>query len=462
MMKMHRGAGRRYAIFVVAASAIFMASVDQTIVATALPTLTNSLRVPLSWTDWTITAYALGQVVAMPIAGRVSDSLGRRRLFLIAIVVFMCASAGCGLAPDIYVLITLRLVQALGGGAFMPSALGLVVDYFPESRDKMVGLISSAFPFGALVGPVLGAVIIATWNWRGVFWVNLPLGGILFLAAWFLIPSKETTRRRRVDVAGASLLAGTLALLMLALTLLAAGRPTEPQVWFPGVAGVALGLAFLRHQSRSPSPILPPELLRAPVFALFNGLNFIYGACAIGFAALVPTFAEAQYRLRPIEAGSLLSARGIAMAGAAVMTAFMMQRTGYRPPMVVGYLLLGGGLWLTGMRPIGLNTYAWLSLSSAITGLGLGVSGPSANSAILNLRPEDAAAISGLRGMFRQVGGIFAISLTALATAQSDTGTGLARAFQALSLVVLVVTPLIGWVPGARQAASAAFEGIAE
>src|ERR1700712_1627595 len=163
---------RRYLIFAVVSIALFMASVDQTIVATALGTLQRDLHAQVNWSSWTITIYALVQILVMPLAGRISDQYGRRRVFIGAIVLFTVASLCCGLASNIYELIGLRAVQAIGGGAFMPSATGIVSDQFGRDRDRAIGFFASIFPIGGIVGPILGGGFVTYWAWRGVFLVN--------------------------------------------------------------------------------------------------------------------------------------------------------------------------------------------------------------------------------------------------------------------------------------------------
>ncbi|MBO0833741.1 MAG: MFS transporter, partial [Actinobacteria bacterium] len=130
-----------------------MVSVDQTIVATALPSIQRDLHSQVNWSSWTITVYALGQVLVMPLAGKFGDQYGRKKIFLGAVVLFTVASLCCGLANNIYLLIVLRAIQALGGGAFMPSATGIIADRFGSGRDRALGLFSSIFPMGGIVGP---------------------------------------------------------------------------------------------------------------------------------------------------------------------------------------------------------------------------------------------------------------------------------------------------------------------
>jgi MFS family permease len=158
---------RRNVVFAVVSLALFMASVDQTIVATALSTLQHDLHAPINWGGWTITIYALGQIIAMPLAGKISDSYGRKRIFLVAAAVFTVSSLCCGLVTSIYLLVPLRAVQSLGGGAFMPSATGIVSDAFGRDRDRALGMFTSIFPIGGIVGPAIGGLFVQYWSWRG-------------------------------------------------------------------------------------------------------------------------------------------------------------------------------------------------------------------------------------------------------------------------------------------------------
>lgn len=154
------GKYRRYVFFVVASLALFMWSVDSTIVATALATIQRDVKANLSWTGWVITAYQLTAMTVMPLVGRISDEWGRKRVFMGCVTIFTAGSLFCALAPNIYCLIAARFLQALGGGGFMPSAVGIVGDHFAEERARFIGLFTSIFPFGGLIGPALGGWIL--------------------------------------------------------------------------------------------------------------------------------------------------------------------------------------------------------------------------------------------------------------------------------------------------------------
>ena len=158
---------RRKLIFFIVAIGLFMASVDATIVATAIKPIGSSLHSTINWTAWTVTIYQLGQIIAMPVAGKISDQFGRKKVYLISAAVFTVTSLACGLSSSIGMLVAFRFIQALGGGAFMPSATGSSLDHFGRDRDKALGMFTSIFPIGGIVGPVFGGVITQEWSWRG-------------------------------------------------------------------------------------------------------------------------------------------------------------------------------------------------------------------------------------------------------------------------------------------------------
>src|SRR6201993_1722141 len=199
---------RRGLIFAIVSIGLFMASMDQTIVATALPALEKDLHTGVNWTGWTISVYALGQVIAMPMAGKISDMYGRKKVFMISAAVFTLSSLCCGLAPNIELLLLARFIQALGGGAFMPSATGIVSDHFGEQRDRAVGMFTSIFPIGGIVGPAVGGLFVSYWTWRGLFLVNVPIGFVLIVATMKFTPASATRPSSRIDVRGVALLAG--------------------------------------------------------------------------------------------------------------------------------------------------------------------------------------------------------------------------------------------------------------
>jgi EmrB/QacA subfamily drug resistance transporter len=444
---------RRYLVFAVVSIALFMAAVDQTIVATALGTLQHDLHAQVNWSSWTITIYALGQILVMPLAGSISDQYGRKKVFVAAVALFTVASLACGLANDIYTLVALRAVQAVGGGAFMPSATGIVADQFGPDRDRAIGLFTSIFPIGGIVGPILGGVFVTYWSWRGIFLVNVPIGIILFCLAVTLIPGSAKQARGRLDVSGIVMLGTGLLGAMLAVSYLggATSSPLSPAFIVPLVIGLAGVILFVRHSARATHPFIPLRLLRGHGFAVMNLINFMFGVAILGFATLVPLYAEERYGIDTLAAGSLLTARAVGMIAVAAIAVFTLRRTGYRPPMIAGFVLSAAGLVLMSVGPTGLSPYAWLAIAAGVTGIGMGVAVPATNNATLQLAPEHTAAIAGLRGMFRQSGGITGISVvTAIIARSSNPGMAQAHVFIVLAVLLVCLIPLVFLVPEHR------------
>ena len=441
---------RRKLVFGIVSIGLFMASIDQTIVATALPDIERDLRASVNWSAWTITIYALGQVIAMPMAGKLSDIYGRKTVFLVATAVFTISSLCCGFAGNIVVLLIPRFIQALGGGAFMPSATGIVSDHFGSERDRAVGMFTSILPVGGIIGPIIGGVFVTYWSWRGIFLVNVPIGIVLIVLTARYIPRSSPRAHDSIDAKGIGLLALMIVAAMFGVSYLGSGQTSLDSPVFLGCEVVALAAlaAFVRHSRRHPAPFVSYRLLRGRGFGVMNLINFVYGAAALGFAALVPLYAQDRYRIAALGAGTLLTARAIGMIAIAGAAAMALRRTGYRLPMIAGFVILAGGLVMMALAPAGLSPYAWLAIGAAVTGCGMGVSVPASNNASLQLAPDQVAAIAGLRGMFRQSGAITAVSITtALVARSSQPGLVEARVFFAFAILLIAILPLIALVP---------------
>jgi EmrB/QacA subfamily drug resistance transporter len=430
-----------------------MAAVDQTIVATALPAIQHDLHAQVNLSSWSITIYALGQVLVMPLAGKLGDQYGRKRIFLAAVALFTAASLCCGISNNIYLLVLLRAVQAVGGGALMPTATGIVASHFGRDRDRALGLFSSVFPIGGIVGPILGGVFVTYLSWRWIFLVNVPIGWMLLALGTKFIPPGQRVVSRRLDVRGVGLLCAALLPAMFGITYLGDIRHglTSAAFLIPmSVAIVALVL-FVRHAIKASEPYIPIQFLVGRGFGVMNLLNFLFGCAALGFGALVPLYAEQRYGISELAASTLLTARALGMIGVAALAVLLLRRTGYRLPMIAGFAIVAIGLAAMAFQPIDLSAHAWLTLAAGVTGVGMGMSTPASNNATLQLMPEAAGAVAGLRGMFRQSGGITSVSITAATLARSsDPGIAQAHIFVVFACLFVAAIPLIFLVPEHR------------
>lgn len=442
---------RRWLIFSIVALGMLMGNIDQNVVATALPTLRADLHTSISWVAWTVTIYQLGLVAAMPVAGRFSDQFGRKNIYLLSISLFTICSLLCGISTNIAELITFRAVQALGAGGLMPSATGIVADHFGRDRDRGVGLFASIVPIGALIGPVVGGTIIYYWSWRGIFLINMPLAVLILPLAVTVIPRSARKPTARIDFAGTALLVGCMLAMMLGVAMLGQGDAAWSAPFLsPEAAAVLCGIGLVRHCGRIANPIIPIHLLRLPSFARMNVINVMYGAAVLGLSSLIPLYAEDRYGFPSVEAGSVLSARAVGVVAVSGLASYLLRRTGYRRPMLLGFSLEALGILVIAVGPPGMiSPYLWLALGGCVVGIGAGAAIPATNNALISFSPDDVASISGLRGMFKQVGAIFAISIVTTLTARSaDPGTALSHCFLAFPVILcVVVLPLVAMVP---------------
>jgi MFS family permease len=292
-------------------------------------------------------------------------------------------------------------------------------------------------------------VFVSYWSWRGIFLVNVPIGIVLIALTLKFIPSSSIRKKSRIDIAGIVTLAILITAAMFGITYLGSGNvPLYSPVFLASEAVAVVGLiVFVRHSKTAAAPFVPFQLLRGRGFGIMNLVNLVYGAAALGFAALVPLYAQERYHIAPLGAGTLLTARAVGMIAVAGVAAMTLRRTGYRLPMIVGFTVLAGGLLMMALSP-GISAYAWLAIAAAITGCGMGLSVPASNNASLQLAPDQVAAIAGLRGMFRQSGAIIAVSVTtAIIARSSDPGIVQAHVFVVFALLLVVLLPLIRLVP---------------
>ena len=448
-------AANRVAIFSVVGIALLMSSLDTTIVATALHAIQHGLHASINWTSWVITAYSVGLILGLSLAGKFNDRFGRRRFFIASVVVFAGASLCCGLAGNIYLLIALRVIQAAGGAGFTPSATSIVIENFGQARDKAVGLFGSIFPIGSMIGPIFGGLFVAYWSWRGIFFVNVPIGILLIIFCLRYVPRDPGRQRRArpVDLTGLVLLgAGTVAVMLGISYLGEAGASASSPLFAPPVIAGLLGLAlFGRHIRRVPEPFIAPRLIAGRGFGAVNVVNVLYGGVVAGLLALVPLYAVDRYRISALGSGTLLTGEGIAVIVLSGLAAMGLRRTGYRWPLYIGSALTAIGVAGLAIHPARLSPYAWLAITACVIGIGIGVSAPASRNACLQLAPDQSAALAALRSMGRQVGQIAAVAVTATIIAQSASpGQLLAKIFVAFAVLLLACLPVIARVPEHR------------
>lgn len=432
-----------YMIFATVSVALMLSSISATSIAVAFPIITSYFMVPLTIAGWIISVYQLGFTVTMPIIGKVSDVFSRKSTFIICLVLFIVSSAMCAVAKNIEMLIFFRLVQAFGGGGFMPSAVGIISEVFPESRQKMIGLFSSIFPIGQIIGPNVGGWLVDSFGWRSVFLINIPIGLFALILSVFLLPAGER-KKGSIDFLGTGLLGMSLAMLMLGLTFLGYGSAAK-WAWPSFAASVVLAFLLLRHENKVSDPILDLDILKRKPFVAANFYNLIYGGAVVGVLSLIPTYATAIYGMTPSECGLLLTPRSVGMIIASILSSIYIMEWGYRWPLIIGNSATVIGLFLLGAEPA---SVLFLYVIMFLIGVGVGILSPTANNACIELLPDRAATITGIRGMFRQMGGALSVTIATLVVETvGDPSRGFAIVFFGLAIAFIAAMPLIFMMP---------------
>lgn len=443
----------RKVVFATVAMTLLMMTVDSTIVATVLHPMQHDLRTSVNWAGWTLTAYSLGFVLMLPVSGKLSQHFGRRRVFMASVVTFTLASLACGLANSIAALIALRALQAAGGAGFTPSATGIIVDHFGDQRDRAVSLFGSIFPIGAMIGPIFGGFFATYWSWRGVFFVNLPIGLLVLALTWRFIPADPPRPRGgvRMNLPGMALLGLGLFCGMLAASWLGegAGSQRQPLFWLAAPASVLAIALFFRHIGRVAQPFIAPPMIHGRDFGAVNLVNVIYGGMIFGSMSLVPLYAANRYGLGAFDAGTLLIAQGLATVAFSVAAAFALRRTGHRLPIRVGGAVMALGLVLLALPPqAGLTPWAWLAFAAFLVGMGAGIINPACRNAGLQLAPRQSSTLAAIRSMFLQIGSIVTISVsTAILGASGQPAAVHAVILALAAMLLLAAMPIVSHVP---------------
>ena len=373
-----RSAGRRllgaspYVALIPICLGVFVAADDQTVLVTVLPDIMLDFRIPpteLDYASWTITAYLLGYVAAMPLIGSMSDALGHRRIFAAAMVLFMLTSVAAALAPNMPALIGIRVVQAVGAGAMLPIGIAVVGDLFPRGgRGMALGLVGASAEAGGVIGPLWGGLVARFLDWPWVFWMNLPLGAIVLIALFaFLGPSPRF--KSSVDYVGGAFIALSLAALTLGLSRI--DRMDIVMIGYFLLAGVALA-AFVHRQRTAEVTLLPNDMFRSVTVIASNLSHLLIGVSLIIGMVTIPFMATYLMGHSPLEGGLRLMRMTLAMPVGALIGGYVCQRLDYRIPTVVGLMLMSAGyaLMTTWQLDIGEPN---LSIHLAMAGMGFGL-----------------------------------------------------------------------------------------
>jgi EmrB/QacA subfamily drug resistance transporter len=352
---------------------LLIASLDQTIVSTALPTITGDLG-GASKLAWVVTAYMLASTITTPLSGKLGDLYGRKIVLQTALVTFLVGSILCGLSQNMTELVACRAIQGLGAGGLMVTTQAAIGDVVPaRDRGRYSGLMGGVFGISTVIGPLLGGFFVDNLSWRWIFYINVPIGVVAFvvIAAVFSVRAERT--HHDIDYVGVALLASGLSAIVLLTTL---GGNTyawgSPEIIGLGVASVILTLMFIWAESRASEPVLPLSLFRNPVFAVCSAVGFVVGVALFGSVTYLPLFLQlvkgssptvSGLEMLPLMAGVLISSIG---SGA------LISKTGrYKIFPIIGTALMTVGMVLLSRLEVG-TSIAQAGLYMLVLGLGLG------------------------------------------------------------------------------------------
>jgi EmrB/QacA subfamily drug resistance transporter len=366
--------GRVLAIYSGLMLIVFLSSSDQTIVATALPSIVADIG-GLALYPWVFTGYLLTLTIAVPVVGKLSDVYGKRPLLLAAIGLFVGSSALCGLAPSMPVLIALRALQGIGAGGLMPLAIATIGVIVPlRDRGRYGGLIVAAWAAGAGAGPLLGGLIVDHADWRWIFYVNLPFGLLALAVIWTAMSPRPRSAGRPIDWFGAATLGGAAAAFMLALVW--GGRDyawRSPQVGGAAAAGVVTLLLFVVAERRAVEPILPFALLRQRTIAASVTCYALGGMVTLGSITYVPLFVQGSLGRSATASGFALWPQMLAGAVASFLAGQWIARRGQlRPTAIAGPVFMTAGMVLLWRADVHTTT-GEIARAVALGGFGWGL-----------------------------------------------------------------------------------------
>jgi EmrB/QacA subfamily drug resistance transporter len=418
-------------VLVICSSSLFIVGLDSTIVNVALPSIGRDLHASVAGLQWTIDGYLLVLASFLMLSGATADRLGRRRVFQIGLGVFAAGSGLCSLAPSLGWLIAFRMLQAVGGSMLNPVAMSIITNTFTDrtERARAMGVWGAAYGLSMALGPVFGGLLVDSIGWRGIFWVNIPVGIAAIALTALFVPESRAPRPRRPDPAGQALIIVMLGSLTYAIIEGPGLGWRSPAIIALFVASAASLVVFVVYEAHHREPVLDPRFFRSAPFA-GSVLTAISATAAIGgFLFLATLYLQDARGLSPLLAGLHMLPMATVMAIGAVASSRILARRGARLPMLAAGLGLAvGGVLLSRLTES--SSLGTLIVAFIIFGIGSGVvNAPITYTAVSGMPASQAGVASGIASTSRQVGQSLGVAITGSILAANLHGSSLRTGF---------------------------------
>lgn len=386
---------QKWLVLVAVAASTILATIDASIVNVAFPTLVDELGTSFNIIQWVALGYMLTIATLTMGMGRLGDVVGKKKLFVTGIVVFTVASAACGLVPNVSWLIGFRVLQAIGAVLILALGAAILVEAFPPSeRGKSLGWIGTTVSIGIITGPVLGGLLISSFSWRAIFFINIPVGIVSTYLALRFVPKTAPPRGQRFDIAGAVLMSIALFSLSLALTLGQDAGFGSPLILIAFAVSLLSAVAFVLVELRVESPMLQLRLFRSPVLTVSVVSGFLTYSCLAATFFLLPFYLEGVLGFEVGQVGLLLGAAPLMVGLVSPISGTLSDRLGIRRLTLFGLVLIAASY--IGFITFDVETTALHYLLIAVPlGIGVGVFNSPNNSAIMGSVPPEYMGIGG-------------------------------------------------------------------